>query len=114
MKARLSEIIERVNELFEGDLTDDDMLIYVNDTIVGKLLENETLQEQAANNEPARFGESPDLLDAVVEAVLSARIAHQKMSDQVLNDPKVLRGLIDVLVNFTDLHARLRAARKAG
>jgi type I restriction enzyme R subunit len=114
VKARLSEIIERVNELFEGDLTDDDMLIYVNDTIVGKLLENETLQEQAANNEPARFGESPDLLDAVVEAVLSARIAHQKMSDQVLNDPKVLRGLIDVLVNFTDLHARLRAARKAG
>jgi type I restriction enzyme, R subunit len=29
-KARLEEIIAKVNDLFEGDLTDDDQLVYVN------------------------------------------------------------------------------------
>jgi type I restriction enzyme, R subunit len=32
-KARLAEIIEKVNGLFEGELTDDDPLVYVNDVI---------------------------------------------------------------------------------
>jgi hypothetical protein len=32
-KARLAEIIEKVNGLFEGELTDDDQLVYVNDVI---------------------------------------------------------------------------------
>jgi hypothetical protein len=36
-KVLLSEIITRVNDLFEGDLTDDDRLIYVNNVLKGKL-----------------------------------------------------------------------------
>jgi type I restriction enzyme R subunit len=108
LKAPLREIIERVNDLFEGDLTEDDMLIYVNDVLIGKLLESEMLQRQAVSNERARFGESPDLRNAVTEAVLDARSAHQRMSQQVLDDPKVLSGLVDVLVNFTELYDRLR------
>ena len=46
-KARLNEIISRVNELFEGDMTDQDKLIYVNDVLVGKLLENKVLIQQS-------------------------------------------------------------------
>jgi hypothetical protein len=37
-KAYLSEIIERVNSLFEGELTEEDKLVYVKDVIMGKLL----------------------------------------------------------------------------
>jgi hypothetical protein len=33
-----------------GDITDDDQLVYVNNVLKGKLLESETLVEQAANN----------------------------------------------------------------
>jgi type I restriction enzyme R subunit len=108
VKARLGEIIERVNELFEGDLSDDDMLIYVNNVLVGKLLESKELQLQASNNERARFSESPSLLPAVQDAVIEALGAHQKMSHQALNDPKVMEGLVNVLVNFTDLYDLLR------
>jgi type I restriction enzyme R subunit len=36
-----------VNTLFEGDLTDQDKLVYVNHVIMGKLLESETLAQQA-------------------------------------------------------------------
>jgi type I restriction enzyme R subunit len=49
-KALLAEIIAKVNDLFDGDLTDDDRLVYVNNILKGKLLESETLVEQAANN----------------------------------------------------------------
>jgi hypothetical protein len=37
-KTLLSEIISRVNDLFEGDLTDDDGLIYVNNVLKGSSL----------------------------------------------------------------------------
>ena len=47
-KALLDEIIEKVNDLFEGDLTDQDKLVYVNNVIKGKLLESETLKQQAS------------------------------------------------------------------
>jgi type I restriction enzyme R subunit len=49
-RAYLREIIQKVNDLFDGDLSDQDKLVYVNDVIKGKLLESETLRQQAANN----------------------------------------------------------------
>jgi hypothetical protein len=36
-KVALAELIAKVNELFEGDLTPGDKLVYVNDVIKGKL-----------------------------------------------------------------------------
>lgn len=39
-----------MNDLFEGDLSDQDKLVYVNNVIKGKLLESDTLRQQAANN----------------------------------------------------------------
>ena len=51
----------KVNDLFEGDLTDDDKLVYVNNVIKGKLLESETLRQQATNNTKEQFANSPDL-----------------------------------------------------
>jgi type I restriction enzyme R subunit len=58
-KAVLQEIIAKVNDLFEGDLTDDDQLVYVNNVIKGKLLESEELVLQASNNTKAQFANSP-------------------------------------------------------
>ncbi len=55
------EIIQRVNDLFEGDLTDQDKLVYVNDVVKGKLLESQKLVVQATNNTKEQFANSPDL-----------------------------------------------------
>jgi type I restriction enzyme R subunit len=54
-KARLAEIIKKVNDLFEGDLSDQDKLVYVNSVIKGKLLESEMLQQQATNSTKPAF-----------------------------------------------------------
>jgi type I restriction enzyme R subunit len=107
--AYLAELIEKVNSLFDGELTDDDKLVYVNNVIKGKLLESETLQQQAANNSKEQFANSPDLKVALLEAIMSALDAHTLMSTQALNSQTVQRGMKDILLNHAGLWESLRA-----
>jgi type I restriction enzyme R subunit len=107
-KARLAEIIERVNELFEGDLTDDDQLVYVNNVIKGKLLESKELVIQASNNTKAQFANSPTLSKEIMNAIMDALAAHTTMSKQALGSEKVREGLKDVLLGPAQLYEALR------
>jgi type I restriction enzyme, R subunit len=108
-KARLDEIIATVNELFEGDLTEDDKLVYVNNVIKGKLLESEVLVEQAANNTKEQFSNSPDLATGILNAIMDAFAAHSAMSKQALESEKVRAGLKEVLLGPAQLYETLRA-----
>lgn len=83
-QAYLNEIIQKVNGLFEGELSDDDQLIYVNGVLKGKLLENELLVQQAGSNSKEQFANSPDLKTAVLNAIMDALDAHTTMSTQAL------------------------------
>jgi type I restriction enzyme R subunit len=107
-KARLAEIIEKVNGLFEGDLTDDDQLVYVNNVIKGKLLESKELIVQASNNTKAQFANSPTLSKEIINAVMDAFEAHSAMSKQALDSAKVREGLKDVLLGPAQLYEALR------
>ncbi len=107
-KLRLAEIIARVNGLFEGELTDDDQLVYVNNVIKGKLLESEELATQAANNTKAQFANSPTLSKEILNAVMDALAAHSTMSKQALDSEKVRDGLKDVLLGPAQLYEALR------
>jgi type I restriction enzyme R subunit len=107
-KALLREIIERVNDLFEGDLTDEDKLVYVNNVIKGKLLESETLQQQAANNTKEQFANSPNLNAELTEAIMDVLDAHTAMSKQALNSASVREGMKDILLNYVGLWEALR------
>ena len=107
-KAYLSEIIEKVNDLFEGDLTDQDKLVYVNHVIKGKLMESEILRQQAASNSKEQFGNSPDLRAEILGAVMGALDAHTAMSTQALNSESVREGLKDILLNHAQLWESLR------
>ncbi len=112
-KALLAEIIEKVNDLFQGELTDDDRLIYVNNVLKGKLLQSETLVQQATNNSKEQFANSPDLKDAILDAIMDAFAAHETMSKQALDSDKVRDGLKDVLLGPGQLYERLRERGKA-
>jgi type I restriction enzyme R subunit len=107
-KALLREIIARVNDLFEGDLSDDDKLVYVNNVIMGKLLESETLQQQATNNTKQQFAASPTLNTALIDAIMDALDAHSSMSTQALNSATVREGMKDILLNYAGLWEALR------
>ena len=106
--ALLREIIEKVNGLFEGSLTDEDQLIYVNGVIKGKLLENQILVQQAASNSKEQFSNSPDLKSALLGAIMDALEAHQSMSSQALGSEKVRDGLKDILLGPAQLYEALR------
>ena len=108
-QAYLTEIIEKVNGLFEGQLTDGDQLHYVNGAIKGKLLENETLMQQAGSNSKEQFANSPDLKDALMHAIMDALEAHSTMSSQALGSERVRNGLKDILLGPAQLYEALRA-----
>jgi type I restriction enzyme, R subunit len=107
-KALLAEIIAKVNDLFEGDLTDDDQLVYVNNVIKGKLLESEELMVQASNNTKAQFANSPTLSREIMNAVMDALAAHTTMSKQAIDSERVREGLKDVLLGPAQLYEALR------
>lgn len=107
-KAYLVEIIAKVNELFEGDLTDNDRLVYVNNVIKGKLLESQILVQQAASNTKEQFANSPDLSVELMNAIIDAFAAHNVMSKQALDSEKVRNGLRDILLGPAQLYEALR------
>jgi type I restriction enzyme R subunit len=108
-KALLAEIIAKVNDLFEGELTEDDKLVYVNNVIKGKLLESDVLVQQASNNTKEQFSNSPDLANGILNAIMDALAAHSTMSRQALDSDKVRSGLKDVLLGPAQLYEALRA-----
>ncbi|NGZ26622.1 MAG: type I restriction endonuclease subunit R [Magnetococcales bacterium] len=108
-KALLAEIIQKVNTLFEGELSDDDKLIYVNNVLKGKLLESEILVQQAANNTKEQFSNSPDLANELMNAIMDAFVAHSSMSKQALDSEKVRHGLRDILLGPANLYEALRS-----
>jgi len=110
-KIYLALIIAKVNDLFEGELTDDDKLIYVNHVLKGKLLESDILVQQANNNTKEQFANSPDLANELMNAIMDALSAHSSLSRQALGSEKVRSGLKDVLLGPAQLYEALREQR---
>ncbi len=109
-KALLSEIIEKVNDLFEGELSDEDKLVYVNNVLKGKLLESDKLRQQAENNSKSQFSNSPDLYGELIDATISADEAHGNMSKQVLISKELQAKLLEILLGPGQLYETLREA----
>lgn len=107
-KAFLYEIIAKVNDLFDGDLTEDDKLVYVNSVLKGKLLESETLVSQAKNNTKEQFANSPDFSAELMNAIMDSLSAHEIMSKQALESELVRAGLKDILLGPARLYETLR------
>ena len=107
-KVLLAEIIEKVNTLFDGELSDDDKLVYVNHVLKGKLLESEILVRQASSNTKEQFSNSPDFANELMNAIMDALSAHSTMSKQALDSEKVRSGLKDVLLGPAQLYEALR------
>lgn len=106
-KALLSEIVAKVNDLFDGELSDDDRLVYVNH-VKGKLLESDILVQQASNNSKGQFDNSPDLDSALTDAIIDAFDAYTTMSKQALDSERVRSGLKAILLGPAQLYEALR------
>lgn len=74
----------------------------------GKLLESETLVQQAANNTKEQFSNSPDLSSELRNAIMDALAAHNTMSTQALESDRISAGLKDILLGPAQLYEALR------
>ncbi len=102
-EAFLSQIIDKLNEVFITDnLTNKDMLNYAF-TVRDKLTENASVMSQIANNSPeqAMLGDFPQAMD---DAILGSSDAHQEQMMQLLSDParnqQFQRVIFDMLSGF--------------
>ncbi len=107
-KIYMGELIAKLNEIFGNDTSDQDQLVYSKQVIMGKLLESETLQQQAVNNTKEQFSNSPDLNSEFKNATIASLDAHTMMATQVLNNPDKQRAMLDFLLNQSQLWETLR------
>ncbi len=108
-KVLLSEILAKVNDLFDGELTEDDKLVYVNNVLKGKLLESDLLVQQAMSNSKEQFANSPDFSSELMNAIMDAFEAHSSMSKQALDSDRVRQGLKHILLGPAELYEALRS-----
>ena len=106
-KDSLDAILRKVNELFVGDISDHDKLVYVNDVIKGRLLDCELLIQQAVNNTKEQFANSPDLDQQILDAVMDALSSFSSMSKQALESAKIRLELKEILMGPAGLYEAL-------
>jgi type I restriction enzyme R subunit len=95
---KLAEIVSKMNDLFSGSLTEADLVGYVT-TIKGKLMENEGLAEQAANNSEQQFAMG-DFKDILTDIIIEGQDAHNNIADQLLKDERVLASMQGMLASM--------------
>ena len=98
LKAKLAEIIAKMNDLFEGELSEADLLSYANH-ISTKMLENQVLEQQAKTNSKEQFALGdfrPAMMDAIVEGLDN----YSSMAQQVLGNERVREGFANVLLDI--------------
>ena len=109
-KVRLLEIIAKLNDLFVGDITDDDKIGYVMGTLRTKLLASELLAQQAANNAKEQFAASPNLSAELIDAIIDSYAAHSAMSKQALESEDIQSSLLHLLLERGQLWETLRSS----
>jgi type I restriction enzyme, R subunit len=97
-KALLKEIISRMNEIFEGDLSDADLLNYASH-VRDKMLENPLLEQQAHHNSKEQFALG-DFKPALMNAVISGLDNYQEMAKQVLSNETAREGFAAVVLEL--------------
>ncbi|MER1940723.1 DEAD/DEAH box helicase family protein [Castellaniella sp. FW104-16D08] len=97
-KKPLAEVVEKMNDLFSGDLTEADLIGYVT-TLHGKLLEDETLAEQAANNTEEQF-RMGDFKDRLTDIILDSQDAHNSIAGQLLKDERIFAAMQGMLAKM--------------
>ena len=97
-KEYLSELLDQINDLFQGELSDDDKLNYAR-TITDKVMENTKVIEQVNNNtkEQAMMG---GFSDAINDAVIDSLDTHQNLATQVLSEDRVKQELANIVYDL--------------
>jgi type I restriction enzyme R subunit len=98
-KALLSEIVEQMNEIFEGELSDADVISYA-EGVRDKLMEDREVALQARNNASLDQFANGKIKQAIPKAIWEMRSAHQSMTDQVMADTETMNRFAEVITRM--------------
>jgi len=107
-KARLAELVEKLNDLFEGEnLTDADKVSLFEHT-TRKLTESSDLKMQAKANTQEQFAASPEFEKVLVDSLIHMMDNYSNMGQRILGDEKALAKFAQLLVKpvYEELRAR--------
>jgi len=110
LRAKLVEVIQRMNDLFEGELSEADLLSYANH-IRDKMLENPTLDQQAQHNTKEQFALG-DFRKVMMETVVEGLESYQSMAGQVLGNERIREGFAAVLLDIVYAALKERQERE--
>jgi len=108
--ARLAEIVNQLNTLFDDVAFSDADRVAIYNHILDKMAENDDLQEQAKANNANQFAQSPQLLKSFLSAVVDAMTNHGAMSEKLLQDEHLQAEMIDLIV--PELYMRLNETER--
>ena len=96
--APLSQIVEKMNDLFAGGVTEADALGTLT-AWSGHLLKNEKLAAQARNNSLEQFVLG-DFKEIFTDVVLDAQDGHNKIATQLLKDERIFAAMQGMLAQM--------------
>ncbi len=94
----LSEIISHLNALFDGDLSDADLVGYATH-ISGKMLESRDLAQQASSNSKEQFALG-DFSKVLMDTIIGGLDNYQSMASQVLGNERVRKGFEGIMLEM--------------
>ncbi|GAN54833.1 type I restriction endonuclease subunit R [Tanticharoenia sakaeratensis] len=109
-KTQLAAIIAAMNDLFEGDFTHGESGAFAVGT-TSQMVKDGRLVDQAAANTKDQFANSPDLKDAMHDAVISSMDVHGAIGQRLLADRTLLEAFALAMVQKGGLYEALRAAK---
>jgi type I restriction enzyme R subunit len=97
-RAFLSELVEKLNELFGAEITEQDKVIFAVH-ITEKLRTNDTVMAQVQNN-PKEQALKADLPEAATEAIIEAMNSHGDMANRLLSEPQAMTTFVGLLYDL--------------
>jgi type I restriction enzyme R subunit len=94
----LSELTERLNELFGAEITEDDKVMFAVH-ISEKLRANDSVMAQVRNNSREQALKA-DLPDAATDAIVAALESHEKMATRLLKDNSAMETFLGLLYDL--------------
>ena len=98
-QALLSEIVEQLNQIFEGEISDADVIHYA-EGVRDKLMEDREVALQARNNASLDQFANGKIKQAIPRAIWEMRSAHQSMTDQVMADSATMKRFAKVITRM--------------
>jgi type I restriction enzyme R subunit len=95
----LAELIAKINDLFGGELTNEQIEAFVK-PVAAMAESNNEVQQQIDHNAEDQFLDSPDLRDAVIDAALSSEAAVGKLTGATTGDDMTAEQLIRLIGSF--------------